>query len=149
MRVAIGLAIAQAIALGVLSLIQFQRALSLAASVEPQEDPLISTLNWVQILTTIVVSPIIGVLVGSARGKARAAAALAAGAVILALVTTPLIEGLVVPDPRYVVIPLGGAGPGGGFVPFIVGLGIVVAGGFSALEASLAAWVAGLGSRTP
>jgi len=147
MRVAIGLAIAEAIALVVLSLIQFQRALSLAASVEPQEDPLISALNWGQIVMTIVVSPIIGVLVGSARGKALAAA-LAAGSVIFALVTTPLIEGLLVPDPRYVVIPLGGAGPGGGFVPFIVGLGIVLAGGFSALEASLAAWLVGRGART-
>ena len=152
MRLAVVVAILEAVVLVGLAFVQFEASKHLPRSVDPLTDPLESNLRWIEVVVWIAVPPLIGVLVARTEGGKLSAAGLAFAAVASAVLASPLLQQFAVsgwtllesgqtpPDLYFFAPP--GAWSQGYAIPLRIAIGVLVAGGVAALEAALAAGLA-------
>jgi hypothetical protein len=152
MRVAVGVAVAEAVLLVGLAFLQFLGARHLPRSLDPLTDPLVSTLRWIEVVVWLAAPPLIGVLVGRTDGRKLSAAGLAFAAVASAVVASPLLQQLAAsgwtllesgqtPPDLFFFAPPGGWSQGYA-IPLLIVIGVLVAGGVAAIEAAVAAGLA-------
>jgi hypothetical protein len=151
MRPAVVVALVEAVLLVGLAFAQFEGAKHLPRSLDPLADPLVSNLRWIAVVLWLAAPLLIGVLVARTSGRVLPAAWLAFGALASAVVVSPLLQQLAVsgwtlfesgqPPPDLFFAPPGGWSQGYA-IPFLIVIGVPVAGGIAPLEAALAAGLA-------
>ena len=144
-------AVVEAVLLVGLAFLQFEGAKHLPRSLDPLADPLVSNLRWIQVVLWLATPPLIGVLVARTGGRKIRAAGLAFGGVASAVVGSPLqqlavsgwtlLESGQNPPDGFFFAPPGGWSQGYA-IPFLIVIGVLVAGGVAALEAAIAAGLA-------
>jgi hypothetical protein len=153
MRLAVVVAVLEALVLVGLALVQFEAGRHLPPSLEPLDDPFVSNLRWIEVVLWLAAAPLIGILVARTEGRKLSAAGLAFAGVASAVIASPLLEQLAVAGwtlvesgqtpPFYYFAPPGGWSRGYA-IPLLIAIGVVVAGGVAAIEAAV---VAGLAHR--
>lgn len=152
MRLAVAVAILEAVVLVGLAFAQFEASKHLPRSVDPLTDPVVSNIRWIEVVVWLGAPPLIGVLVARTEGGKLSAAGLAFAAVASAVVASPLqqqfamsgwtlLESGQTPPDLYFFAPPSGWSKGYA-IPLLIAIGVPVAGGVAAIEAAVAAGLA-------
>lgn len=92
MRLAVVVAVVEAVLLVGLAFGQVAAAKHLSRSVDPLNDPLVSNLRWIEVVLWVAAPRLIGVLVARTAGRKIQAAALAFGGVASAVAGSSLLQ---------------------------------------------------------